>query len=204
MSTLVNNTKYRNITLTVQKRVNNVITETNVYNLLAAFTGYALITEEQLATLTDAQYFARRDAFYAHVESLVTGFNRTMVINNSNGTDAVTCPLPGVIPTPITVNTFSGSMQPLSGGTLDDHLVWEITLSAVATRDITYSFDVLLKDLNGNPIRTESVYGIVRSGQTTHQSLDDGLAIYIPEVYQVGVGPDIIVETITASLTTDL
>lgn len=204
MSNLVNNGEFRNRILTVQKRVNNVVTETFVFNILNAFGSFSAITETQFATMNNSNYTTRMNAFLTYVEGIVADFNRNMISNQPNGTDTSSCPLPGEDPVTVIVTNWGGGMEPLMGGTLDDHLTWGLTLSGPAPRDIPYSFDVLLKDRNGNAMRTESCYGTVEAGKTFHNSADDNVGIYVPEVYDSMLGPNIIVERITASLVVDL
>jgi hypothetical protein len=71
-------------------------------------------------------------------------------------------------------------MTPMQGGTYDDHLEWGITVQDPVTQDTSYYFDVDLRDRNNNFIRTETVFGVILAGQTTHFA-SNSEKYYIPE-----------------------
>lgn len=198
-----NNGKYRRLTLTVNRRVNGSLVTTDgfpkIHNITDAFGAYQAITSNDLETMTDGQYSTRLSAFYTHLEALYDFFNRNNVLNASNGTDAVTCPIDNSEPDPVVVQTFGASLQPIMGGTLDDHLSWFIYIASPAPQDLPYSFRVLISDINGNPLRYEYLNGIIPAGATFHDSANDNNYIYISEVYS-SPGFVVVIETDNQSL----
>jgi hypothetical protein len=198
---LTNNTKFRRSTLTITKKVNGEVVTTGgfplVVSILPGFTDpstttvYPTITANDFAVLTDGAYNARLLGFYNYLESVHPFFVRASVSNVSSGTNATVCPLSNA---PSPTITFAGDPiiggEPLSGGTLDDHLTWTVSLIEPAPQDVFYYFDVRLKDRNSNIIRTISVNGTIRQGRITHDSYaDDGHAVYLPEAYDNLMAP---------------
>lgn len=200
---VTNNGKYRRLSLTINRKLNGSLVTTDgfpkAHNITDAFGAFVAITNANLELLPDGQYTTRLNAFYAHLEAIYDFFDRGNVLNPSNGTDAVTCPLDNSVPEGIVVTSYGGSLTPVTGGTDSDHIEWSIFVSSPVTQDTPYQFEVAIEDRFGNTIRIEYLSGIIRSGQSSHISLDDNQYIYVPEVYTSGLSP-ISISTVLNSL----
>lgn len=189
---LTNNTKFRRKKLTINKKVNGSIDTAGGFpvqlNVTSAFPGYAALTDAEFKVMTDADYNTRLSAFYAYVQTLYPFFSTADVLNAASGTDSVLCPLDNTAsPTPTVLNV-DALMAPVGGSTTDNHLEWGITLSDAVTQDTPYYFDIDIKDKNFNFIRTETVFGIILSGQIGHYA-GPGEVYYIAEADDLMVQP---------------
>lgn len=180
---LTNNTKFRRVELTINKKVNGSLESSvdfpKVHSITDLFGAFPAITEAALMSLTDAAYSARLTAFYDFLEQGYPFFLRNQVLNAASGTDAVLCPLDNSAAPVIGVTSFGAGMAPMNSSTYDNYLEWDIVIDQPAPQDIPYYFDVNLTDKNANIFRTERVHGIIPAGQTSHAS--GNLSIYIPE-----------------------
>lgn len=204
---LTNNGKFRRYRLTVNKKINGSLQTTDgfpkIHELLDSFGSYPAITISQFEVLSDANYNFRLNSFYDFLETTYSFFTRNSVLNASNATDQVLCPLDNTA-TP-TVNIASdpqGSFQLLMGdqGQTISNLVWSIEIDSVAQQDISYSFSLNIRDKNNNILRNQIAYGIIRQGNTTHDSFaEDGDFIYFPEGEDSSLAP-LIAEYIPGSV----
>ena len=188
---LTNNTKFRRRKLTINKKINGSIDTAGGFPVTVlitnAFPGYPALSDTEFQTLSDADYNTRLTAFYAHVQTLYPFWTPQTALNVSSGTDAVLCPIDNsASPVPV-VQSVSAAFEPVNGGTLDDHLTWDIVLTEVVTQDTPYYFEVDLFDKNSNFLRTETVFGVILSGQSSHLATTE--RYYIPEASDPAIGP---------------
>lgn len=200
---VTNNGKYRRLSLTINRKLNGSLVTTDgfpkVHNITDSFGSFAAITTANLELLPDGQYNTRLNAFYAHLESLYNFFDRSNVLNPSNGTDAVACPLDNSVPEGIIVTSYGASLAPVTSSMDSDHIEWSIFVSSPVTQDTPYEFQVAIKDRVGNTLRIEYLSGIIGIGQYGHVSINHDLFIYVPEVYNPSYSP-ISLETVPNSL----
>lgn len=198
---LTNNTKFRRVTLTINKKVNGVLQTTGGFpvtvSILNGFTDpataqvYPLLTSEQFSLLSDPQYNTRLTAFYNHLENTYPFFQRTSVLNVSSGTDAVVCPLNNT-PSPSlpTISSINLDMITVTAAGTPSYLAWVIVISEPATVDLNYKFDVRFTDSMSNIVRTITVTGIIPAGITSIDSYSAlGEATYIMEADTTSNGP---------------
>jgi hypothetical protein len=182
---LTNNTKYRRITLTINKKVNGSVVTSGgfpkTHSIMDAFGSYTSLTLQQLQTITDAAFNLRLNDFYAFLEGLYFFFNRSFVLNAPSGTDAVLCPLDNSPSPVIQVVSVEAELLPVFGGSVNNYLVWSIIVAQPVTIDTPYQFRVLLTDEWNNPIRYEICYGIIKANQSSNYSNQDNFSTYIPE-----------------------
>jgi hypothetical protein len=176
-----------------------------IHEIIDAFGTYPAITTANLEVLTDANYTTRLNAFYDFLETTYSFFSRGAVLNASSGTDQVLCPLNNTAAPVISLaSSPQMTLEPLFAAQADVYLTWFIQIDTVAPQDISYGFDMNIRDKNNNLLRTERLYGTIRQGNLTHDSYsDDGHYIYIPEADIPGLTP-IILEYVPGSITLDL
>ncbi len=203
---LNNNTKFRRTTLTINKKINEVVQTTEGFPLLVSilngFTdptvglNYPLIIADNFALMTDSQYNNRLLAFYNYIEATYPFFLRANVIVAPSGTDALFCPLNNNPPPVITaVGDPVIFLEHIAGSTVnsivqDDYLTWFVQITAPVSQDVTYTFLVNIIDRDLNIFRSLLVTGRIRAGSVTHDSYaEDQDAIYIDEVYRADLSP---------------
>ena len=184
---LTNNTKFRRVDLVINKKVNGSLQTTGGFPkqhaITDAFAGYAAITQTVLATMPDSEYSLRLNAFYSHLETIYPFFDRSAVLNAPSGTDAVLCPLDNS-PAPVQQVILPPVVEFQVSAMGAYQLVWQVSLAQPAVTDTSYYFFAHVLDKSGNLLRVESLYGIIRQGTTTHQSMvNDSVFILIPEGY---------------------
>jgi hypothetical protein len=182
---LTNNTKFRRVNFTINKKVNGSLQTSGGFPkqhaVTEAFGAFAAITDQQLEVLTEADYTTRLNGFYDFLEQTYSFYNRSQNLVPASGTDATLCPLSNAATPVYTIN------EPPQLGFFEDgnggyNLVWSVETNDVVVQDVSYFFDANILDKNANLIRTERLYGIVRQGRGTHSSqVDDGHYIYVPE-----------------------
>lgn len=198
---LTNNTNYRKKTITINKKVDNVLQTTGgfpkVHSITEAFGSFPAITDTALSVMNTPDYTARLNAFYLFLETAYDYFDRDQVLNNAFGADAVLCPLDNSVPDPIVVASVHASMT-ANGTPKANHLSWIIMLTEDVTQDTPYTFEVDLEDAQGNLIRTLTVNGIIPAGDSTHTA-SNSEKIYIPEADDTDSG-ELIVYSSTSTV----
>jgi hypothetical protein len=188
---LTNNNKLRYKNLTIVKKVNGSVVTTDGFPLtisfLDAFSNFSSISVEVFQVMTNENYLQRLNSFYTHLETIYPFWLRSSLLNENEETNAIMCPLDNSLgPEPIFSNVFS-SMAPANGGTTDNYLEWGINLTTNATADVPYFFDIDIYDKNDNIIRTETVFGIISKGNTSHYSGFN--SFYISEADDMSLQP---------------
>jgi hypothetical protein len=87
MSTYINNGLERTLDITIVTYVNSVETARTNYSGNNAFGSYPAITYNQLATMTDANFQTRLNAFIAYLEGINSGLYINPSISGSTGSN---------------------------------------------------------------------------------------------------------------------